>query len=165
MSQSYHRPRPHGLAAAVLDKQAAKFNETEGKYLLEWIKDITKEDIETECTAEKFKEILKDGTLLCKYVSLFHSIISYFRLINSIKPGTIKKIMKPMSNFNCLENINQFCNAARSLGVKDEETFQSVDLYDGRDLFSVCVSLQSLGRQVEKQFEIAAPKQIERSKI
>uniref|UniRef100_A0A0K0FSJ3 Calponin-homology (CH) domain-containing protein n=1 Tax=Strongyloides venezuelensis TaxID=75913 RepID=A0A0K0FSJ3_STRVS len=152
MSQSYHRPRPHGLAAAVLDKQAAKFNEIEGKNLLDWIKDITKEDVETECTAESFKELLKDGQLLCK-------------LINAIKPGTIKKIMKPISNFNCLENINQFCNAARTLGVKDEETFQSVDLYDGRDLFSVCVSLQSLGRQVEKQFGLPAPKQIERSKI
>uniref|UniRef100_A0A0N4ZM98 Calponin-homology (CH) domain-containing protein n=1 Tax=Parastrongyloides trichosuri TaxID=131310 RepID=A0A0N4ZM98_PARTI len=152
MSQSYHRPRPHGLAAAVLDKQASKFNEVEGKNLLEWIKGITKEDINTDCTANDFKECLKDGTILCK-------------LINAIKPGTIKKIMKPMSNFNCLENINQFCNAARSFGVIDEETFQSVDLYDGRDLFSVCVSLQSLGRKVEKQFGIPGPKQIERSKI
>ncbi|KJH48274.1 hypothetical protein DICVIV_05636 [Dictyocaulus viviparus] len=87
------------------------------------------------------------------------------RTVNAIQSGIIKKIMKPISNFNCLENLNQFTAACRSLGVKDEETFQSVDLFDGRDLFSVCVTLQSLARKVEKTHNITPPKQISKDSI
>ncbi|VDO18736.1 unnamed protein product [Heligmosomoides polygyrus] len=135
MEQHYHRPRPGGLAGKVLDKQANKFNTEEGENLLEWIKGLTGEDFDTSGTPENFREQLRDGQKLCK-------------LVNAIQEGTVKKVMKPISNFNCLENLNQFTGACRKLGVKDEETFQSVDLFDGRDLFSVCVTLQSLARKV-----------------
>lgn len=72
----------------------------------------------------------------------------FLRLLNAIKPNTVKKIMKPISNFNCMENINIFCKEARKFGVLDEETFQSVDLFESRDIFSVCMTLQSFARQV-----------------
>ncbi|VDK44234.1 unnamed protein product [Anisakis simplex] len=129
------RPRPAGMAGAIRDKQLSKFNEDEASNLLEWIATITKEDFNTSGSRENFSERLKDGQLLC-------------RLLNAIQPGTVKKIMKPMSNFNCMENINQFCTSVREMGVKDEETFQSVDLFESRDFFSVCVTLQSLARLV-----------------
>ncbi|GMR51492.1 hypothetical protein PMAYCL1PPCAC_21687, partial [Pristionchus mayeri] len=152
MAQPYHRPRPNGMAGAIMDKQKSKFNDEEATLLLEWIKDVTKEEVNTDGDRGQFQETLRDGTLLC-------------RLINAIKPGTIKKIMKPMSNFNCLENINQFCTAARSMGVPDEETFQSVELFEGRDLFSVTVTLRSLGKKVEKSLGSAGPKAVAKDKI
>lgn len=98
-------------------KQASKFNDEEAHYLLEWIKELTKEDFNTAGSPENFKAVLKDGQLLC-------------RLLNSIQAGVIKKIMKPISNFNCMENINQFTNVVRQLGVLDEETFQSGEWFD-----------------------------------
>ncbi|KAJ1373175.1 hypothetical protein KIN20_035517 [Parelaphostrongylus tenuis] len=150
--QHYHRPRPGGLAGVVLDKQANKFNNEEAEFLLQWIQDIIGEQFDTTGSRENFREQLKDGQKLCK-------------LINAIQTGTIKKIMKPISNFNCLENLNQFTTVCRTLGVKDEETFQSVDLFDGRDLFSVCVTLQSLARKVEKTHNITPPKQISKDSI
>ncbi|GMR52418.1 hypothetical protein PMAYCL1PPCAC_22613, partial [Pristionchus mayeri] len=152
MSGDYHRPRPSGMAGAILDKQANKYNEEEASLLLQWIKDVTKEDINTSGDRQDLHALLKDGQLLC-------------RLINALKAGTIKKIQKPISNFACLENINQFCTGARSLGVPDEETFQSVDLFEGRDLFSVTVTLRSLGKKVEKSMGIPAPKAVSKDKI
>uniref|UniRef100_A0A0K0CV90 Calponin-homology (CH) domain-containing protein n=1 Tax=Angiostrongylus cantonensis TaxID=6313 RepID=A0A0K0CV90_ANGCA len=120
--------------------------------LLQWIQGIIGEQFDTTGSRENFREQLKDGQKLCKiWVRKLQLNRNFFlnRLVNAIQTGIVKRVMKPISNFNCLENLNQFTTACRTLGVKDEETFQSVDLFDGRDLFSVCVTLQSLARKVE----------------
>jgi hypothetical protein len=72
----------------------------------------------------------------------------YFRLVNSIKPGSAKKINQSTMAFKCMENINVFLEAARDLGVPPQETFQTVDLWERQNLNSVVICLQSLGRKV-----------------
>ncbi|KAK5964655.1 Calponin- (CH) domain-containing protein, partial [Trichostrongylus colubriformis] len=69
------------------------------------------------------------------------------------------------SRDNFREQLRDGQKLCKKFGVKDEETFQSVDLFDGRDLFSVCVTLQSLGRTVEKSHNITPPKQVSKETI
>jgi len=133
MASGTGRTSGSGLKGAVEAKQFLKYNKDEGQALLKWIKDTTGENIDTTGNPDNFHSLLKDGTLLCKFA-------------NALEPNAIKKVQKPNSNFNCIENINLFTEFAKTQGVIKEELFQSVDLFEKRDLFSVCVCLISLGR-------------------
>ena len=64
---------------------------------------------------------LKNGKVLCK-------------LINAIKPGSVKKINENKMTFKEMENINCFLSACEEIGVKKVDLFQTVDLYEGQNI-------------------------------
>lgn len=55
--------------------------------------------------------------------------------------------------FKCMENINNFLQVAKEFGVPDQETFQTVDLWERQNLNSVVICLQSMGRKVSNQLK------------
>lgn len=126
-----------GKAGINADAQArinSKYNDDIATETLEWIKTLTGESIDTTGTADNLYEVLKDGTILCK-------------LVNSIQEGSVKKINQSTMAFKCMENINAFLDAAKKLGVPPQETFQTIDLWEKQNLYSVIICLQSLGRK------------------
>ncbi|KAG0213419.1 hypothetical protein BGX28_004475 [Mortierella sp. GBA30] len=78
-------------------------------------------------------ESLKDGVILC-------------RLANRLRPGTVEQISLKNLPFVKMENISNFLNAAKQLGVQSSDLFQTVDLYEGKDMTQVISTILTLER-------------------
>ncbi|CAH0701095.1 unnamed protein product [Spodoptera exigua] len=129
-----NRAAKSGFAAEAQRKINSKYSEELAQECLEWIQAIIGEPTNTSGDMDNFYEVLKDGTILCK-------------LVNDIQPNIVKKVNVSKMAFKCMENINAFLEAAKTLGVPAQETFQTVDLWERQNLNSVVICLQSLGRK------------------
>ena len=80
---------------------------------------------------------LKSGDVLCS-------------LINCIRPGTIKKYNpNTTSKFKQMENITLFLRACRELGMLEKDLFATVDLFEGKGMNSVILTLFNLGGTIQ----------------
>lgn len=84
---------------------------------------------------ETYEETLKDGQVLC-------------RLINKLKPGSVAKINESGGQFKMMENLNNFQKALKEYGVADVDVFQTVDLWEKKDISNVTNTIFALGRAV-----------------
>jgi hypothetical protein len=137
MSDKMHpgaRGGGYGLDADLADKQREKAsNASEAqKQAIAWI---------TGCTGVAFSgpfaAWLKDGTVLCK-------------LVNTFRPGSVAKVSQSKMPFQQMENIKAFLEAARALGVGAHDCFETVDLYEEKDLVLVVDCIHALGAAVQK---------------
>ncbi|EDO38727.1 predicted protein [Nematostella vectensis] len=80
---------------------------------------------------------LKSGVVLCK-------------LANAIQPGAIKKINNAKMNFMMMENIENFCNFVQTKGVASQYQFVTIDLFEGKNMHQVLITLNDLKNQTEK---------------
>ncbi|XP_032235370.2 calponin-1 isoform X1 [Nematostella vectensis] len=88
-------------------------------------------------TADDFQNTLKSGVVLCK-------------LANAIQPGAIKKINNAKMNFMMMENIENFCNFVQTKGVASQYQFVTIDLFEGKNMHQVLITLNDLKNQTEK---------------
>uniref|UniRef100_A0A8C6L5R2 Transgelin n=1 Tax=Nothobranchius furzeri TaxID=105023 RepID=A0A8C6L5R2_NOTFU len=92
------------------------------------------------------KQFLHDATHLCADSFFLCQILC--RLINSLYPRgkePIKKIAETQMAFKQMEKISQFLQAAEAYGVTTTDIFQTVDLWEGKDMAAVQRTLMALG--------------------
>ena len=79
-----------------------------------------------------FADSLRDGVKLCK-------------LLNAIKPGAVRRVnvKEGQNKFKQMENISNFIRGCREIGVKEYSLFETVDLYEGKDVGLVVKCLVS----------------------
>jgi hypothetical protein len=70
--------------------------------------------------------------------------------MNKLSPKSVAKITTKGGGFALRENVNAFTNAARKYGVPDNELFQTVDLFEKKNIPQVTLSIHALGRQAQK---------------
>lgn len=68
--------------------------------------------------------------------------------MNQLSPGIIKKINMGGGQFKMMENINKFQEAAKKYGVAEIDVFQTVDLWERRNIPQVTQCIMALGRSV-----------------
>jgi len=132
------RTEKHGFAKEAYDKVQSKYDVAQAKEALDWISQMIGESFDTSGDMDNVFIQLKDGRKLCQ-------------LMNAIAPNSIPKINSGMNGFKLMENIARFTDAAKTFGLSDSETFQTVDLYEKMNLHQVILCIFALGRKAQKQ--------------
>jgi len=123
----------YGMDIELEAKKMAKYDKEKENDVRFWIEAVTGEQFKSD----DFQESLQDGTLLCK-------------LANTIKPGSIPKINTSSLAFMKMENIGYFLKAAEGMGLKRHDSFQTVDLFEGKNIPQVIQTLFIFGSVVQK---------------
>jgi len=134
-----NRQRGYGLTAELENKKAAKFDPDLANELFEWMALCLPNERGQLKTVEKIQDVtdaLKNGVILCK-------------LVNVIKPNSVKKINTNKQAFKEMENISNFLTACESFGCRKTDLFQTVDLYEAGNIPQVINGIQSLGRKAQ----------------
>ncbi|CAF2382331.1 unnamed protein product [Rotaria sp. Silwood2] len=100
----------------------------------EWVEAVIGEKF-PKCA---YEDALKDGIILCK-------------LINKLQPGSVSKICTSGGGFKLRENVSAFQAAARAYGLPDAELFQTVDLFEKRNIPQVTQCIHALGRHAQRK--------------
>ncbi|XP_064473260.1 muscle-specific protein 20-like [Ornithodoros turicata] len=135
-----NRGPAYGLSAQVANKIAGKRDPQVESDLLEWMSAVMGEQL----PRGDFGEILRDGTILCRFM-------------NKLKPGCITKINTSGGQFKLMENITLFQDAAKKWGVPEIDVFQTVDLWEKRNLPQVAQCLLAVGRACYMHPEYTGP--------
>ena len=140
-----NRPKGFGLTAELARKREAKFDCELSDEVFEWMR-LVFEEAEDKDTLKALPAqieksgdvhaVLKDGQVLCK-------------LVNILKPGSVKKINTGSMVFKQMENINMFLSACEALGCKKLDLFQTVDLHEAGNIPQVINGIIALGRKAQ----------------
>ncbi|NP_001088510.1 uncharacterized protein LOC495380 [Xenopus laevis] len=127
----------YGMSRDVQSRIEKKYDEELEQRLVQWISLQCGDDVGTpEQGRQGFQQWLKNGLVLSK-------------LINSLYPKGSQPVKipdpPPSMVFKQMEQVAQFLKAAEEYGVVKTDVFQTVDLYEGKDMAAVQRTIVALG--------------------
>jgi len=128
-----------GMDKDIQNKMRAKFEQNAGKQLQaqEWIGALVEGLVFSQSEdnmerVQKMQEILKDGVVLCT-------------LLNMIKPDSVKKINNTKMVFKQRENIVNYIEGCKAMGMPETDCFVTQDLFEGDNMLAVIDQIFALG--------------------
>uniref|UniRef100_A0A8C1NKA7 Transgelin n=1 Tax=Cyprinus carpio TaxID=7962 RepID=A0A8C1NKA7_CYPCA len=151
-----NRGPSYGLSREVQEKIEQKYDPELESRLVDWIVTQCGGNIEKpQPGKQNFQNCLRISHqhdaihILFIFVSPIRPCLQILcRLINSLYPcgkEPIKKITETPVAFKQMEKISQFLQAAEAYGVITTDIFQTVDLWEGKDMAAVQRTLMALG--------------------
>lgn len=120
----------YGMDRETEKKRKRQYSTEKEEQVMDWIETVTGEQVDS------FYEDLKDGKILCK-------------LLNTFKPGIIRRINTRNSAISHRDNIQLFLSGCFRFGVSTNALFTINDLYEQKDLNAVVNSFFMISKQIE----------------
>lgn len=117
------------LNATLAAKLANKYDSNLDLSIREWISGILQDNVIKDCSIP-LSELLHDGTCLCS-------------LANKLKPGSVR-INQSTLAFKQMENISNYLTWCTHVGLSKGDLFQTIDLFEVKDMNSVLNNINSL---------------------
>ncbi|XP_013403492.1 myophilin isoform X3 [Lingula anatina] len=137
------RAKPAGIARDIANKIDKKRDPAVERETLEWIQAVLGDSYKIDMD-RPYEEVLRDGVILCN-------------LINALAPGSVKRIHTKGGAFTLMQNIEAFQQALKHYGVPEEDVFQTVDLWEKKDISQVTMTLMALGRTARHRPDYKGP--------
>eukprot|EP00918_Siedleckia_nematoides_P097331 GHVU01213429.1.p2 GENE.GHVU01213429.1~~GHVU01213429.1.p2 ORF type:complete len:170 (-),score=19.07 GHVU01213429.1:865-1374(-) len=144
------RAKKSGLALKIQKQLEEKYDEEDSigtpARVVEWV-NRTMEGEHPPCTGKTPRRIMfhwRDGVCLCKFIN---------KLLESAGKKPVKLNINANTAFVAMNNIENFNKGAVAYGLRETDTFNSIDLYECNKgpLLNVMNCLNKLGFEANKQ--------------
>ncbi|OWF41392.1 Calponin-3 [Mizuhopecten yessoensis] len=139
------RMKPMGMDRALTSKLGAKYDSSSEQEVRLWIKDVTGDIIEEG--PANMERALKNGIILNKLlIKLYEGTPNLPPEAQKFKPSFSESEVA----FKQMENIEKFLKGAKCYGLTDNSLFQTVDLYEGRNMAMVIATILQVGTEAQR---------------
>jgi hypothetical protein len=119
---------PGGVPRRAAAKIDAKFDPKMESEARAWIEAVLGESLGDG----SMHDVLKNGIALCN-------------VVRKIQPDILPPPSKASMPFKQMENIGNYLSACTNLGMSAHDSFQTVDLFEGKNMVAVATQIHRLG--------------------
>jgi len=139
------RMKPMGMDRTIANKLGAKYDPAAEAEVRQWFQELLGEDLGEG--SHNVERSLRNGVLLVKLLQKLYAGTS--NLPKAAQSYKLKYSEQELP-FKQMENIDIFLKGAKAYGVNNTSLFQTVDLYEGRNMAMVIATILQVGTEAQR---------------